>query len=242
MKFSEISNNGIPQFFNPVNPKENMGKVQKEIQNFRCKTAREMSELTSRDDCFVPNTEVTLLKEQRGKNWLKRTYSDGTYEIITSEKTSLSGRHYTEKALFDKNNNCYSSIIEGENGVFKSTALDKKARIFEAECSVKKHPDIKLASITYKEDRNKIEIQEAKVKRLDGTSYKVEKEKDQYGFDTGHYLVTEMNKAGKTKSIKKIYPFEMQPEPRTENLENSSWFSVDDFIFLTRVGMEELIL
>ena len=123
MTLSEITNNYRSNFFSTMKAKSTVDGVQRGIQNFKGKTAKEMSEMTSKSDCFVSNTEPTIISEQRGKDKLVRTYSDGTYEIITSEKTTLSGRHYTEKALFDKNNVCYSSIIEGENGVFKSTAL-----------------------------------------------------------------------------------------------------------------------
>lgn len=208
-----------------------------QIPQFKGKSLEELSQMSSKEDKFTNNNGKTIISEQRAKDKIIRVYSDGTKEIISNKYDSFFKRYYVEIDKYDKNGDYYSSVIQGDNGTYESTLVDSKERIFKAESFVKSNPNKSKVTLTYKKTRDDIEILEATVKQPNGHNYSLKKETNEYGFETGKYILTKINKNGKTES-QKVWAFEIKPETNEEKLQNSQWFKVKDLIFLTDIGLK----
>ena len=225
------------KLFNSLQSTQRSNFTTPQIVQFRGKNIEEMSELTSNADSFKKNNEVTVISEQRSKNEIVRLYSDGSKDIITNMTNELSGTHYTELDKYDKHNNCYCSILEGENGIYKSALIDSKECIFKTESFIKENPEKTKATLTYKKTRNGIEVVEATVIQPDGQNYSLKKETDKYGFETGKYILSQKDKNGKQES-QKVWAFEITAGDGKEKLEDTPWFKVKNRVFLTDIGLK----
>ena len=89
MTLSEITNNYRSNFFSTMKAKSTIDGVQRGIQNFKGKTAKEMSEMTSKSDCFVSNTEPAPTKTPTVIDLMYSIFSKTTLIPLDKEKTSI---------------------------------------------------------------------------------------------------------------------------------------------------------
>ena len=190
----------------------------------------------------VPEVVQPQAQEIKTKDKIIKINPDGTQEEIISRKHNLGGRHYVEKNLYDKNGNCTATILESEHGTLTSTVIEQDRwgnGVYKIEGHLKINPNNTKKTFIYRQNRNDKELVEASVKALDGSSYTLALEKDQYGFETGYYTLTKISRTGK-KQTSRVYPAQININKQHNRILDS--FKIGDCEFLTDMGIKSLVL